>query len=176
MESLNVVDVIKNARYFRDSYDTIRYNATISTYIRTAYSAYREYYQSRQLKADWAYMAINTILVSIMNADGCAFYEEYGVYYEIFNSMGRKTYSREEIERSHHQVTKEDAIKMANSLRDARYYVSDTQYYYLVLGLCMFAYLGERSMDSNEYNVIKALLDSSYDYVPSTLAEVNKEL
>ena len=112
------------------------------------------------------FYSVQKIIAALALADGEFLQGEYDAYLKFCDWANFEPLSVSEFQNLGNDVTGEEVLGEIEALASIRSEINEDDYYCFVLGLGIFALLGDREIDEIEYYIIANFFTYDTDYAP----------
>ena len=175
MKQMNLIALMNYAWDQRKYVNYEQYATQSTNLISHAYVEIRSKAISYGHDEDKVFYALQDVYAFIINCDGDVLQGEYDAYVNFCRYAGIKALSVSDIKSLYARKTVNDLSASISYINSFRSYVDDSKFEALVLSFCYLALLGDKTMDENEYYILRCFFDKDYDYCPSDWATFKRE-
>lgn len=158
-----------------EEYEDIIKNLLSHAYA-TLTEEYSNYCKSKNYNDDGAiFKLFQMIFIFIILSDGDFLQGEYDAYVKFCHMAGFKELSVSECKYVYEKHSTDDLANSIRAILDLRPLLDSGDYEALVQGFCYLALAGDKSMDENEYYILKCFFEEGFDEAPDSWQEFKRQ-
>lgn len=177
---INMIDLCNLAWDRRTKKSHEEYEDIIKNLLSHAYATLTEEYSNycranRKKDDDAIFCVFQMIFIFIMLSDGDFLQGEYDAYVKFCHMAGFKELSVSECRAIYENNSIDELSESIKAILNLRPLLDSSEYEALVQGFCYLALAGDKSMDENEYYILRCFFEEGFDIAPDSWQEFKKQ-